>query len=143
MTELAHSRLEPLWEDGEFILSRGVRVGDLSPILVETPALAQPAPGSLKRLEHAHELRDALDPAWAVRPLELTWRNGRATLVLEDPGGELLARLVGQPWDLKQFLHIAIGLAGALGQFHARGFIHKDVKPGNILVNAVTGEVWL
>src|SRR5262249_30240555 len=33
--------------------------------------------------------------------------------------------------------------AGALGQLHARGLIHKDVKPGNILVNAVTGEVWL
>ena len=35
MTELSGAVFEPLWEDGEFILSRGVRDGDRSPILVE------------------------------------------------------------------------------------------------------------
>ena len=63
MTELAPSVLVPLWEDGEFILSRAAREGDRSPILVETPALAQPAPESLQRLEHAYGLRGELDPA--------------------------------------------------------------------------------
>src|SRR6266446_438896 len=143
MTELAHSVLEPLWEDGEFILSRGVRDGERSPLLLETPALAQPAPGSLQRLEHAYGLRGELDPAWAARPLELVWSQGRPTLLLADPGGELLARLLGYPWELTQFLRIALGLAGALRQLHARGLIHKDIKPAHILVNPATGEVWL
>ena len=49
MTELSGTVFEPLWGDGEFILSRGVRDGDRSPLLVETPALEQPAPGSLQR----------------------------------------------------------------------------------------------
>src|SRR5262245_2984545 len=126
MTERLHSRLEPLWNDGEFILSRDVRDGDRSPILVETPALAQPAPGSLQWLEHAYGLRDELDPAWAARPLELVWTHGRPTLLLEDPGGAPLARLVGKPWEVRPFLRIAIGLAVALGRLHARGLIHKD-----------------
>ena len=143
MTELSRSRLEPLWEDGEFILSRSVRDGNLSPILVEAPALEQPAPSSLQRLDHAYELRDELDPAWAARPLELVHHHGRSMLLLEDPGGELLVRLLGQPWEVTAFLRVAIGLAGALGQLHARGLIHKDVKPGNILVNTATSEVWL
>ena len=58
------------------------------------------------------------------------------TLVLEDPGGEPLDRLLGRPMDVSQFLRIAIPLAAALGQVHARGLIHKDIKPANILVDA-------
>jgi serine/threonine protein kinase len=143
MTELAHSVLESLWEDGEFILSRAERDGDLSPILVEAPALAQPTPESLQRLEHAYGLRDELDSVWAARPLELVRHHGRLTLLLEDPGGELLVRLLGRPWEVRPLLRIAISLAVALGRLHARGLIHKDVKPGNILVNPATGEVWL
>src|SRR5438034_1161211 len=107
MTENSRHVLEPLWEDGEFVLSRSVRDGERSPLLVISPALAQPAPGSLRRLEHAYGLRDELDSAWAVRPLELVWSHGRPTLLLEDPGGELLARLVGRPWEVRQFLHVA------------------------------------
>lgn len=41
------------------------------------------------------------------------------------------------------FLRVASGLAAALGRLQARGLSHKDFKPGNILVNAATGEVWL
>src|SRR5262245_24924512 len=143
MTELSPSVLEPLWEGEEFILCRAVRDGDWSPILVETPALAQPAPESLQRLEHAYGLREELDPAWAARPLEVVWNQGRPTLLLEDPGGEPLARLVGRPWEVRLFLRVALSLADALRQLHARGLIHKDLKPAHILVNPATAEVRL
>src|SRR5712692_9859105 len=135
MMELSHSLLEPLWEDGEFVLSRGVRDGDLAPLLLMSPALAQPAHASLQRLQHAYALREELEPTWAARPLELVHHHGRSTLLLEDPGGELLVRLLGHPLELTQFLRIATGLAGALRQLHARGLVHKYIKPGNILVN--------
>src|SRR4051794_16644589 len=143
MTEPSGSDLEPLWEDAEFVLSRGVRDGEPSPFLVVAPASAQPSPGSLARLEHAHALRDELDPAWAARPLRLVRHRGRPTLVLEDPGGEPLARLLGQPWEIASFLRVAIGLATALGRIHERGLVHKDVKPAHILANVATGAVWL
>ncbi len=48
----------------------------------------------------------------------------------------------GQPLDLTRFLPIAIGLASALGQVHRHGLIHKDIKPGNVLVDEA-GNVWL
>src|SRR5258705_12818607 len=121
MTELLYSMLEPLWEDGEFILSRGVPPAALSPLLVVAPVSEQPAPGSLQRLEHSYALRDELDPAWAARPLALVQHQGRPTLLLEDPGGELLARLLGHPLELTQVLRVAIGLAVTLGRLHARG----------------------
>lgn len=143
MTDPARDVLEKLWEDGEFVLYRSVRDDELSLFLVMAPALAQPALGSLGRLEHEYALRDELGPAWAARPQAVVRHKGQPALRLEDPGGDLLARLLGKPWEVTQFLRVAIGLAVALGRVHKRGLIHKDVKPANILVNAVTDEVWL
>src|SRR5712675_1262827 len=65
------------------------------------------------------------------------------TLVLEDPGGAPLDRLLGRPLDVLQFLRIAIPLAGALRHVHERGLIHKDIKPANILVESASSGVWL
>jgi hypothetical protein len=135
--------LETLWEDGEFILSRGVWDGEPFSVLSAAPLSAQPSPETLGRLQHAYTLREELDPAWAARPLKLEPHRGRLTLLIADPGGEPLSRLLGRPWEIPSFLRVAIGLANALGRLHERGLIHKDIKPANILVKAETGEVWL
>jgi hypothetical protein len=60
--------LEILWEDGEFVLSRGVWDGEGLPLLAAMPSSAQPSPETLARLQHAYALREELDPAWAARP---------------------------------------------------------------------------
>src|SRR5262245_29142389 len=135
--------LEPLWEDGEFGLSRSVGAAGSPALLAVVPLRAVPGAEILARLERAYALRDALDPTWATRPLELVHHSGRPALLLEDPGGELLARLVGQPWEVAAFLRVAIGLAVALGRLHARGIVHRDIKPSNILVNTRNGDAWL
>ena len=62
-------------------------------------------------LEHAYALRDELDPVWAARPLALVPYDARLALVLEYPGGELLGRLMGEPWEVTPFLRAAIGFA--------------------------------
>ncbi|MDB6009129.1 MAG: histidine kinase [Gammaproteobacteria bacterium] len=64
-------------------------------------------------------------------------------LMLADPGGEFLDRLLGKPMDVTPFLHIAIALSATLARLHACGLIHKDVKPANILVEPTTGAVRL
>jgi PAS domain S-box-containing protein len=140
ITELS-GHVETLWEDEEFVLSRGMWAG--GPFLAVAPSSEQPSPGSLARLQHAYSLRDELDSAWAARPARLEPRGGRLTLLSEDPGGELLSRLVGQPWEITSFLRVAVGLATALGRLHERGLTHKDIKPANILVDVATGAAWL
>src|SRR5262249_22572183 len=105
--------LEPLCPDGEFTLYRGQHRGQtdgvLPPILVVAPVSEPPARGSLRQLEHAYPLRADLDSAWAVRPLVLAQHRERTMLVLEDPGGEPLERLLGRPMAVPQFLRVAIG----------------------------------
>ena len=134
---------ETLWDDGEFILSRGAWDGGSFPLLAVAPSSAEPLPETLARLQHAYALREELDPAWAARPLRLELHRGRFTLLIEDPGGEPLLRLLSQPWEITPFLRIAIAIATTLAQFHRRGLIHKDIKPANVLVNSVTNQVWL
>jgi serine/threonine protein kinase len=69
--------------------------------------------------------------------------RGQTILVLSDPGGEPLDRLIGPPMEIGTFLRLAVALSGALGRLHERGLIHKDIKPTNVLVNSATGHVWL
>src|ERR1700722_19096618 len=143
VTASSGDAFEILWDDGEFVLSRGVCAGEPVPLLVATPSSAHPSPETLARLQHAYALREELDPAWAAQPLRLEPRKGRLTLLSEDPGGESLLKLMGRPWEIAAFLHLAIGIATALARVHQRGLIHKDIKPANVLVNSATGQVWL
>src|SRR6266481_2311843 len=138
--------LETLREGADFTVYRGRQQGNASPVLAVALAAKQPSPQSLQRLEHEYSLAAELDPAWAVKPLALTRHEGRTILLLKDPGGELLDRILErdqtQALDLTRFLRIAIGLATTLGQVHRHGLIHKDIKPANVLVDDA-GNVWL
>jgi len=143
MIELRKYAFETVWDDGTFILSQAISPGRTSTILVASPAHAQPTTISLAQLEHAYALRNELDISWAARPFELVHHLGRPALLMENPGGELLATMLDAPWELTEFLRVAIGLAVSLGRLHERGLVHKDIKPANILVNKATGEAWL
>ena len=139
------NKLHILWEDGERLFCRGERHADAdhAGVLVVLPTLEHPAPATLDRLSHEYGLKDQLDRAWAVRPLQFVREGGRTMLVLEDPGGRPLDRHLGSPMEVGQFLRLAIRLAAALRALHERGIIHKDIKPANVLVNLATEQVWL
>src|SRR5207245_8376437 len=57
--------------------------------------------------------------------------------------GGPLARLPGEPMEVGRFLRLAISVTSALGKLHQRGLIHKDIKPANIVVHCVDGQVRL
>src|SRR6187200_505377 len=160
--DLSRYTLATLHQDSEFVLCRGRGTASPTPdppsVLVTIPASEHPAADRVRMLEHELAFQAELDSTWAVRPLALSHYQGRPALILEDQQGEPLARLLHRhatshdasvrqstepAMELGLFLRLAVGLAGALGEVHGRGIIHKDIKPAHILVNAATGQVWL
>jgi serine/threonine protein kinase/Flp pilus assembly protein TadD len=66
---------------------------------------------------------------------EVGQEDGRSFIVLQYIEGETLAaRLKCQLPDIREALMIASQVAGALAEAHARGIIHRDVKPDNIML---------
>jgi predicted ATPase/two-component sensor histidine kinase/GAF domain-containing protein len=136
VTELSGYVLETLREGRIFALYRGRQPGNAVSILLLAPVSAHQTPSAFGQLEHELALAQDLDSAWAARPLALVSHDGRRMLALEDPGGEPLDGILGQPLELTRFLKLAIALAAALRQLHGRGLVHKDIKPENLLVDA-------
>ncbi len=144
MAALSEYVMEPIRDSAEFTLYRARQRGNPSPLLAVAPTAEPPLPQSLRRLEHEYSLAADLEAPWAAKPLALTRHEGRLILVIEDPGGEPLDRILerDQPLDPDRFLRVAIGLTSAIGRVHQRGLIHKDIKPENVLVDD-TGHVSL
>jgi len=59
-------------------------------------------------------------------------------LLLGEPLGQLVRR-VG-PLEPARAVHFASQAARALGEAHARGIVHRDVKPANLFVTSMGGE---
>jgi PAS domain S-box-containing protein len=138
--------LEVLSEENGLAFCRGWRdgaEGKRDGVLVAFATSVQPTPAALDRLTREYSFKNELDSSWSVRPLELNRERGQTVLVLEDCGGELLGRLLGPPMELERFLRLSIGVAAVLAKVHQHGLIHKDIKPGNILVNIASGDVRL
>jgi PAS domain S-box-containing protein len=134
---------EVLWDDGERSFCRTWRDDPRQAVLTVLPAAEHPAPDSLDRLAHEYGLKDQLERTWAARPLELVRERGLTMLVLEDPGGEPLERLIGAPMAIGRFLRLAVAISTALDHLHERALVHKDIKPSNILVDAAAERIWL
>jgi serine/threonine protein kinase len=66
---------------------------------------------------------------------EVEEQDGRPVIVMELLEGETLkTRLAREPIDTPQLLQWSLELADALDAAHARGLIHRDIKPGNVFI---------
>jgi predicted ATPase/signal transduction histidine kinase/GAF domain-containing protein len=141
--EFSPGLFETVREDRELTISRGKLDRDGLPVLLVVLRPGSSVPAGRALLRQACALRSELDPSWAARPLELVEVHGQTALLIEDPGGAFLDRLLGAPLAVPEFLALALGITKSVGHLHARGFIHQDIKPANLLVSAASGETWL
>jgi serine/threonine protein kinase len=89
------------------------------------------------RFEREAKLARELDTRHVVPILELGRSNGRAYLAMPFYAGGSLAhrlRALG-PLGLEETTELAAQLARGLDALHARGVLHRDVKPSNVLLD--------
>src|SRR5262249_8278027 len=69
---------------------------------------------------------------------DLTWDGAMPFLVMEYLEGETLAmRIARGPLTTQEISRVASELIAGLAHAHEAGVIHRDVKPGNIMLTSV------
>ncbi len=126
------------------LVYRGHREANRQPVILKLLKSEYPTLEEVTRLRNEYKIAQPLDCRSITKVYNLeNYRNSFA-LILEDFGGSSLDQLLtNQTLPVTEVLRIAIILIDALDYLHRQGIIHKDIKPGNIIINSTTGEVKL
>ncbi|GAA1415597.1 serine/threonine-protein kinase [Streptomyces thermospinosisporus] len=94
------------------------------------------------RTRRERTLREAratarIDHPNVVRIYDVVDEGERLWIVMELVAGRSLERILAEDGRLtpRETARIGLGLVAALREVHARGVLHRDIKPGNVLVD--------
>jgi len=93
------------------------------------------------RLKREFKAIRSLDEPHVVRVRDLKIARNEAAIILDYvPGRSLADRLAGgPPFQPAEAVSVARDIAAALTAAHAAGIVHRDVTPGNILLDPTDG----
>ena len=117
-----------VWKAEDLKLGREVALKFLASHLVSDPEIQ-------KRFEREAKAAASLSHPNICTVYEIDQAGGKSFLAMELVKGDSLeARIDKGPAPLKEALDIARQIAEGLQEAHTAGVVHRDIKPGNILV---------
>jgi len=110
-------------------IRRGYRRQDGKRVVLKVPRSEYPSAADVAMIRHEHALLTELASAPVAQALDLVRFDNEIGLVLEDVGVRSFDQLIAAGVDLRRFLRLARLAAETVATIHARGILHKDVKP--------------
>ncbi|MEH2333773.1 AAA family ATPase [Nostoc sp.] len=135
-----------IYESSNSLVYRGIRDDGVA-LIVKMLKLDYPSPAELTRYRQEYKITRSLNLEGVVKAYSQQDYQRTLVIILEDFGGESLEQWMHKrpdifcPMPLSTFLGLAIALSDILGKIHAANIIHKDINPGNIVLNLDTGVV--
>lgn len=127
---IGHGGMGTVWRCRDQVLDRDVAVKQIG---------ALPGESAMETKRAMREARSAaaLNHPNAVAICDVVNQDGRPWLVMEYVEGQTLADEISNAGQLSPQPVADIGsqLAGALAGAHERGIVHRDIKPGNVLID--------
>jgi serine/threonine protein kinase len=128
LSPLGHGGMGEVYRARDTRLNRTVAIKVLPEHLSDRPELRE-------RFEREARTVAALNHPHICSIFDIGTQNGVGFIVMEYLEGETLAeRLTRGPLPLDQLLKTALDVADALDKAHHDGVVHRDLKPGNIMM---------
>src|SRR3977135_4184354 len=126
---IAGGGMGDVWRGTDEVLGRTVAVKILLPALLEEPGFAERFRGEARTMASIH-------PPGVVDVYDYGSDDSVAYLVMEYVEGDALSRTLSRVHRLTPTRTMALiaQAADALHAAHEKGIVHRDVKPGNLLV---------
>jgi eukaryotic-like serine/threonine-protein kinase len=134
----SHYRIiEQLGQGGQAIAYKAVdtRLDRSVVIKILLPELAS-SENARRRFEREAKLASALDHPNICAIYDIDESDGLFYIVMPYAEGRTLKHVIsGRPMEILSALSIGVQIADAITTAHARGIVHRDIKPNNIVVN--------